>query len=72
MSTQAKELFRDADAAQKSFSQNLKRIQMKFRGFPDLRVHNAVRIVPNAIAQRPCSGATLVALPTAWNAALAA
>ena len=25
--------------------------------------------LPNVIAQRPCSGATLAALPTAWNAA---
>ena len=45
---------------------------MKFSGFLALRVHNAVRILPTVTAQRPCSGATLVALPTAWNAALAA
>ena len=64
MNTQAKELFRDADAAQKFL--------LKFSGFLALRVHNAVRILLTVIAQRPCSGATLVALPTAWNAALAA
>ena len=49
-----------------------KRKQKKFSGFPDPPVHSAARTFPNAIAQRPCSGATLVALPTAWNAAPAA
>ena len=71
MNTQAKELFRDADAAQKFFSK-FKRIQTKSNGFLALRVLNAVRIFPNAEVQRPCSGATLVALPIAWNAAPAA
>ena len=56
----------------KSFSENLKRIQTKCNGFLALRVLNAVRIFPNAEVQRPCSGATLVALPIAWNAAPAA
>ena len=68
MNTQAKELFRDADAAQKFFTK-LKRILTQFSGFLALRVHNAVRILPTVTVQRPCSGATLVALPAAWNAA---
>ena len=42
MNAQAKDLFRDADAAQ-NFLQSLKRIQMKFNGFLALRVLNAVR-----------------------------
>ena len=45
---------------------------MKFSGFLALRVLNAVRILKTVEIQRQCSGATLVALPTAWNAAPAA
>ena len=45
---------------------------MKFNGLPDLSVLSAARILKNVKIQKPCFGATLVALPTALNAASAA
>ena len=45
---------------------------MKFNGFLALRVLNAVKKLKTATVQRQFSGATLVALPIAWNAAPAA
>ena len=59
-STQAKQLFKDADAAQKFYTK-FKRKQNKLPGFSVLLDHNAVLILLNADVQRQCSGAILAA-----------
>jgi hypothetical protein len=59
-STQAKQLFKDADAAQKFYSK-FKRKQNKLHGFSVLLAHNVVLILLNVNVQKQCSGATFVA-----------
>ena len=56
----------------KSSSRSSKRKQKRFPGLGDHQAHSAARTLTNADAPRQCSGATLVALPIAWNAAPAA
>ena len=69
--TQAKDLFRDADAAQKFFTKFKRETEEIPVVSQASQAHSAARTFPKtAIVLRQCSGATLVALPTAWNAAL--
>ena len=70
-STQAQELFKDADAAQKFFSK-VQRKPKKLRASSVRLVHNAAPILRIVDVQRPCFGAILAVLPSALNAALAA